>query len=222
MKKAFVLIPILLVALLATGCCKQIDKAKEATEVGARLSEDFAKLKDSEGNFELTPARLDKFFTHYPIFKALLEKKNEQAENLSENDNDLMALDLYVKLDKDLRDEGIDNPAEFYLTMAEVTAGFYYVTSKDFMQKAKGQLSEAVTNLKAQLNSPDMPEEQKAEIREAIAEMESSDDTAIELPSGLTEQELSLIEANLDKIATLLELETPKEETEENTDEEVL
>ncbi|MCK5833758.1 hypothetical protein KAH81_08830 [bacterium] len=224
MKKLLYGIFILMAALLVVGCCKSVDKAKDiaktaknATQVATRLTKDIGELQSEDGHFDLTQARLQKFFKNYPIFVSVIESKSEKVDNMEEGYNkDMMSIESFVKLDEDFRKAGIDNPAEFYLTIVEVSGAYSYVASKEFMENAQGQMDEAITAMKAQLQNPDLPAEQKAAIKDAIAEMNSTntEEAQGDLPEGLTQVEIDLVKANFDKISEILGMD-PEEAEEE-------
>ncbi|HHS50737.1 MAG TPA: hypothetical protein ENN07_06430 [candidate division Zixibacteria bacterium] len=222
MKKLILGIIIISIALLATGCCDSVEKAKdiaqtakETSQTISRFSEDMAKLRDEDGGFKLTPARLDRFFTNYPIFVEIVSAHDERIDEIDEDfERAMVGMETLVKLDKDLRDAGINNPAEFYLTMGKVSAIFFYISSQEYLSEAQGQMAEAIEAMKEQLDSPDIPEEQKAMMREAIAEMEASaeetEDT--ELPDDITQNEIELVRRNFKRIAETMGIEIDEDE----------
>jgi hypothetical protein len=203
-------------AIFIAGCCKTAEKAQEivesAKEIGetaVQLAEDFEKLQDEDGNFELTQDRLDKFFKYYPIFIETITEKGEKVEAMEDDFyKSMMGIQEFTKFDKSLRKAGIDNPAELYLTVSEVSTAFFYLSAEKHIGFAKEQISESMSLVKEQLENPDLPEEQKKALREAIAEMGSNPEALeVELPDNLTEKELELVKTNFAKIAESLGIE---------------
>ena len=122
----------------------------------------------------------------------------------------MVGITEFASLDKDLRNAGIDNAAEFYLTLIEVSAGIYYIIYEEQMESAKEEIAKGIEEMKKQLENPDVPEDQKEAIREAVKSMEESE--TFEAPEGLTGDELSLIRANFDKLVEVMDIEIEQEE----------
>ncbi|HDR91204.1 MAG TPA: hypothetical protein ENN75_03025 [candidate division Zixibacteria bacterium] len=224
MKRIIVAMLIIGIALISFGCCGVVDKAKDmAKEVeetaGAigRFAEDVEKLKGEDGNFELNQRRIDKFIREFPIFQAVIEAKGDEIDKSKDDfSKGMKSLSSLSNIDKDLRAAGIDNPAEFYLTMIEVSAGMFYLAFETQMAEAKKGMSEQVEIMKKQLDDPNIPEEQKEMLREAIEGLSGDDIDDAELPDDLDKKEIELIRKNFDRLAEVLGMEvTLTEEVEE-------
>jgi len=230
MKKLTVAVVITIVVFYGLGCCGAVDKAKDIAEeveksadTAARLVEEMDALRDDNGNFEITQARIDMFISEFPIFKDVMKAKaDEVEENKGDFQKGLKSLAEFVNIDKDLRKEGMKNPPEFYLTMTEVSAGLFYVSFEGAREKADAEMQKQIAIMKQQLENPDIPKEQKEIFRTTIAEMEEPDTIKAEIPEVLTEKELALIRKNFDKLVEAfgmqIELKEEAGEQVEDTD----
>ncbi|RKZ30287.1 hypothetical protein DRQ36_06075 [bacterium] len=216
MRRFVALLLVVLIAVFGIGCCGAVDEAKEVAkaakevaDAATKFAEDMEKLKDEEGNFELTQKRIDRFIEHYPVLMRIIEEKQDKVER-AESESSMVGITEFASLDKDLRNAGIDNAAEFYLTLIEVSAGIYYIIYEEQMESAKEEIAKGIEEMKKQLENPDVPEDQKEAIREAVKSMEESE--TFEAPEGLTGDELSLIRANFDKLVEVMDIEIEQEE----------
>jgi len=223
MKKTIVAMLIIGIALFSFGCCGAVDKAKEMAgeiEETAGAIERFAKeveeLKGEDGKFELNQRRIDKFIQEFPIFQEVIEAKGDEIDQSKDDfSKGMKSLSSLSNIDKDLRAAGIDNPAEFYLTMVEVSAGMFYLAFETQMAEAKEAMGEQVEVMKKQLDDPNVPEDQKEMLREAIEGLEEDDIEDAEIPDDLDKNEIELIRKNFDKIAEVMGMEVTLTETAE-------
>ncbi len=227
MKKTIVALVLIGIIIYGFGCCGVLDKAKDlakdvesTVDAMARFSEDIEKLKNEDGEFVLTQARIDKFIKQYPIFKEIVEKKGEEVESAKDDySKGMKSLNELANLDKDLRDAGIDNPAEFYLTFGEISAGMLYLSFEHYAKATKEGMSDQAAEFKKQLEDPNTPEDQKEMLREAIKAIEEVGQEKPDVPGELNEDEVDLIRKNFDAIAKLLGMEFPETQGDQETEE---
>ncbi len=223
MKKTIITLILIGIAIYGLGCCGAVDKAKEmaeevegTVETAARLSEEMEKLKNEDGEFELTQSRIDKFIREFPIFeKAMKEKSDEVEKTEDEFQKGMKSLSEISNIDEDLRSAGIENTAEFYLTMTEVSAAMFYLAFKSAMEEARTEMDKQVAEMEKQLEDPNIPEEQKEVIRQTIEGLKESDTTDSEIPDALNEKEIELVRKNFDKLADVLGMDVVLEEESE-------
>lgn len=227
MKKTIVALVLIGIIFYGFGCCGVLDKAKDlasdvesTVDAMARFSEDIEKLKNEDGEFVLTQARIDKFINQYPIFKEVGEKKSEEVEASKDDySKGMKSLSELANLDKDLRNAGVDNPAEFYLTFGEISAGMLYLSFEHYAKATKEGMSDQAAEFKKQLADPNTPEDQKEMLREAIKAIEEVGQEKPDVPSELNEDEVDLLRENFDKIAKLLGMEFPETQPDQETEE---
>lgn len=224
MKNTIITLILIGIAIYGLGCCGAVDKAKEmadeveeTVETATEISKEMEELRGEDGEFELTQRRLDKFMKEFPIFKKVMEEKADKVEQSKDDfKKGIKSLSEFSDINKDLKDAGMDNPAEFYLTMTEVSAAMFYLSFESSMKEAEAQMKKQIEEMKKQLEDPDTPEQQKEVLREAIEGMKESEETEREIPDMLTEDELKLVRNNFDELADVLGMDVELEkETEE-------
>ena len=215
-KRTMIIMLLLAIALFSFGCCGGIDKAKEMAEqieetakAAGHFAEEIEKLQDGDGNFTLTQSRIDMFIKEFPTFKEVMEEKAKKVEESDDDDfgKAMSSIGEFTDIEESLLDAGVKNPAEFYLTMIEVTAGFFVITSENVMKDAKGAVSQQIDIMKEQLENPDLPKEQKEALETTIEELEEAQDEETEMPEDITKSELELVRKNYDIIAKTLGME---------------
>lgn len=90
---------------------------------------------------------------------------------------------------------------EFQNQLAQLTA------TKQQVIDAKAQLEE----LKVQIADPNTPEEQKPQMQMTIQQLEGVFNPAANMPEGITQQELEILDANMQRIIATLEQYSPQQ-----------
>lgn len=204
------------IAIFGIGCCKCGEKAKDLVDfgkMGEKLAKEMDNLKDADGNFTLTQERIDKFIKNYPIYMKIIKEK---VQNIDETKGDLaknvVGFAEVSKIYNDLHKAGIDNIAEFFLTTNEVWLGVSYVLGMRTIESAKPDIDKSIEQAKALLDDPKVPEEQKKAIRDAITSAETQK-SSIQKPDALTDEEIALIDANLEKLGEVMDFKVNKVES---------
>jgi len=170
-KFMFVPVLLLLVGFLMTGC--KGEKSAGAKEEAS--AEKKVEKASEEENPKLTEKELLAFMKAFPVFVDITRKKGKEIEPLAEKDNLLSGMKMAGELeeyaeevDKALKDYGFTLES-FSAAHVKVMSAFAYGKLSEAMDKSKEQM-------KQMLNNPNMPEEQKEEIRKGLEDLEESEE----------------------------------------------
>ena len=128
----------------------------------------------------LSVAELQKFMIAFPIFRAELEKKGEKWEELGEGKTFADWLQKYTESNKDIAELDAKLKAagtswdEFVPTMSKTTVAMMAVMMDSMRTAMKDEMEEAgegMAELKARLNDPSVPEQEKSMIKAQLEMM---------------------------------------------------
>jgi len=175
MKKfALLFVLLLLVSGLFVDCRRGEDTP--APGIGKKIGR---KLEfDNADDMLLTDKEVKAFIKAYPDFMKIAEKEGEKLKGIGGKDllkamkGGRQALKSVKKINKALKPHGFT--IESYMkTYAKIFGTYGYMMMGETKKLAKGNIK----SMKALLDNPNIPEEQKEEIREAIKELEKEDDS---------------------------------------------
>jgi len=89
--------------------------------------DDIDELEDENGQFSLDNKGIKIFLDKYPVLAELVDQNPEisdKARPYGENPN--MEMDVFILLENDLEDRGIESVPRLYLITSEVISGFKY------------------------------------------------------------------------------------------------
>lgn len=174
--KKFALLFVLL--LLVSGLFVECRRGEEtpAPGIGKKIG---SKLKfDNTEELLITENEVKAFIKAYPDFIETAEKEGEKLKGIGGKDllkamrGGRQALKSVKKINKVLKPHGFT--IESYMkTYAKIFGTYSYMMGLEAKKLAKGNIK----SMKALLDNPNIPEEQKEEIREAIKELEKEDDS---------------------------------------------
>lgn len=174
--KKFALLFVLL--LLVSGLFVECRRGEEtpAPGIGKKIG---SKLKfDNTEELLITENEVKAFIKAYPDFIETAEKEGEKLKGIGGKDllkamrGGRQALKSVKKINKVLKPHGFT--IESYMkTYAKIFGTYGYMMGLEAKKLAKGNIK----SMKALLDNPNIPEEQKEEIREAIKELEKEDDS---------------------------------------------
>jgi type III secretory pathway component EscV len=171
-KFTFLALLLLLGSFLLTGC-----KGKESTAEGGEetSTEKQVEKASEEENPLLTEKEVVAFIEAFPVFVKITKKAEKEIDPLSDKKNLVSGMRVAGKfqqyaeeLDAGLKDYGFTFET-FSATYAKVMAAFAFGQMNEAMESSKVQM-------KQMLDNPNIPEEQKEEIREGLKEMEESEE----------------------------------------------
>ena len=161
----FVFVLFLLVGFLAAGC-KGKEKAGKSGETGA-----VKKAEEQAEDLLLTEKEVTNFIDAYPVFVEITRKKEKEIEPLTDKENLLSGMqfaeefkEYAEEIEAALRKYGFTLES-FGAAYAKVMGAFFY-----------GQMRGAGGAMEKLLDNPDIPEEQKEEIRKSLEETEESEE----------------------------------------------
>ena len=185
----------MVVAFVGGGCSKG-EKEKKSVETPAV----------AEGAIILTNDMIDEFLKVYPtVFSKMAEKKD--ALEKYRDDNPVVSAQgqkAVEELKMELASEGIDL-GRFNAIYQKILLATYYITQKQRAESIPPEARKAkIDELKKRADSPDVSEQDKANILQAVAELEATTSGEVKLPPGLSEGEAKLVEARFDEIRTAI------------------
>ena len=186
----------MVVAFVGVGCSKGKKEEKAAVE----------KPAVAEGAIILTNDMIDEFLKVYPtVFSKMAEKKD--ALEKYRDDNPVVSAQgqkAVEELKMELASEGIDL-GRFNAIYQKILLATYYITQKQRAESIPPEARKAkIDELKKRADSPDVSEQDKANILQAVAELEATTSGEVKLPPGLSEGEAKLVEARFDEIRTAI------------------
>ena len=170
-KFMFLAVLVLLGSFLLTGC-KGKETSGEKAEVNA---EEKVEKAAKEENPLLTEKEVLAFIDAFPVFVKITKKAEKEIDPLADKKNLVSGMKVAGKfeeyaeeLDAALKDYGFTFDS-FSAAYAKVMGAFAFGQMNEAMESSKEQM-------KQMLNNPNIPEEQKEEIRKGIQEMEESEE----------------------------------------------
>lgn len=167
MKKCMLLfVMFLVVSFLQTGCSKGEEKADKTS------TEKKMENKEEEENLYLTEKEVKGFIKAFPVFVEITKQKEEDIEPLADKDDFASGMRLTTEFMK-YKDEIDAALKEYGFTLESFSAAY----GKIMAAYAYGQMAGATGEMmKKMLDNPNIPEEQKEEIRKSLKESEESEE----------------------------------------------
>lgn len=162
----FVFVLFLLVGFLAAGC-KGKEKAGKSGETGAG-----GKPEKQTEDLLLTEKELTNFIDAYPVFIEITKQKEKEVKPLAGNKNPLRGVQFVEEFKEHVEEiEAALGKYDFTLesfgaTYNKVLGAIVYSQ----MESATGEM------MKKMLDNPNVPEEQKEEIKKSLKETEESEE----------------------------------------------
>jgi hypothetical protein len=167
--KRFMLVPLVLlsVVFLTTGCGGKGDETS-----GETSSEKNIEKQEEVENLYLTEKEVKAFIKAYPVFVKITEKKKEDIEPLADKEDLISGMKITSEFNEYA--EEIDAALKDYgFTLESFSAAY----GKIMAAYAYGQMAGAAGEMmKKMLENPNVPEEQKEEIRKSMKEAEESEE----------------------------------------------
>ena len=164
-KFMFLSVLFLLAGFLMPGC-KGEKSEKESADISAGR-----KIEDKVKDLSLTEKEVIAFIDAYPVFAEITRQKGEEIKPLTEKGTPLRGTRIAGELIE--YKEEIDAALKKYDFTFET---FSASLSKVMGAYAYGQMSGVSVEMKKLLDNPNIPEEQKEQIRKSIKEAESSEE----------------------------------------------
>jgi hypothetical protein len=161
----FLSVLLLLASFLATGCGKGEEKAGETS------TEKRIEKKEEVESLYLTEKEVKAFIKAFPVFAEITRKKGEEVEPLTERE-DLVSGVRFAGALKEYQEE-IDAALKDYGFTLESFSAVHVKIMGAFVY---GQMQGATEEMKKLLDNPNIPEEQKEEIRKSLKETEESEE----------------------------------------------
>ncbi len=162
----FLSVLFLLVGFLATGCSKGEEKTGETN------AEKKMEKKEEDENLYLIEKEVKAFIKAYPVFVEITKKKEKDIEPLADNDDLVSGMKITAEFEE-YKNEIDAALKEYGFTLESFGAAY----GKIMAAYAYGQMAGAAEDMmKKMLNDPNVPEEQKEELRKSIKETEESEE----------------------------------------------
>ncbi|GEM_PF-3359794 len=226
----------IILCIFFVGCAKKEEEppAEETTEAPVLPT--------------ITDKSIDEFIKTYPTIQQSFETRRDELAQIDKDSPvaGSMSNRLMDEIEDELRDKGVDVEYFFGLYQKIAISATYIRARQDvenmdpvlvqskieqlevvledssITDEQKGQINQAITELKAQkeiakqrqtqieqlraaLEDPQTPEEEKAQIRMALENVEAMKNQATMLPEGLTEEELAVIQRRLNELVALFQ-----------------
>jgi hypothetical protein len=204
----------LALSIFVFGCEKKNAKTKgtEAVKSEATQNENIDRSGEQINDFQkkllaikLSQSDIDYVLEKMPAWTDVHLKHYEQIDSIlkSADANDLSFVDKVDGLKADLDSGGID-PDRFFAQLEKTLHGYFFYNEAANIQNNKAEFDKQIAELEAKLNSPDTPEEQKAQLKNIIEGSQKEMTMLKGTPPGYSEEEYKLIELNMEKIQKIL------------------
>ncbi|MEO0248268.1 MAG: lipoprotein [candidate division WOR-3 bacterium] len=184
---------------------KEIEK-QTGVELGGGMSEEEIR------NYRLSDSDVEKYIKDYP---KIAEKYEEFGKSVDRTPaGPMKGVTIMAGSEKmlaDLRVMGWNPPEKFFAVHYAVWTGIAYNSMKVGMEEMPGDLGEARKQMEEMLNDPNIPPDQKAEIRKGLKEMEGAQDEMkkqlreIEKGNPEIEHNAKVVERHMDDLMEMFE-----------------
>ena len=192
MKKfVFLSVLFLIVCFLSSGCGKGEEKAGETS------AEKKIEKKEEAEDLLLTEKEVIAFIDAYPVFVEITKKKEKDIEPLADKENLLSG----VRFAEEFREyaEEIEGAlAEYGFTLESFGATHGKILSAIVYNQMEAATGEMMKNM---LDNPNVPEEQKEELRKSIKEAEESEEMKA------TKENWKVVEKHMSELENLFKAE---------------
>ena len=174
MKRFVILFTVLfLISSLFVGCRRAAESPAE--EVTGR-TEGKVEFSDTD-DVLLTEKEVKAFVKAHPVFTEVAKKEGEKFEGMDKNvfkalKSGRQAAKFVEKINKVLKPYGFDMES-FMVTYGKIMGTVTYQMGLEMKKLGKGNIK----SMKDMLDNPNIPEDKKESIREAIEELEKGDDS---------------------------------------------
>ena len=208
MKKSLLLA--LALSIFLFGCDKNDAKTK-ATE--AVPSDQIERPNQEMNDFQkkllettINQASVDYVLAKLPVWTEINLKYYDKLTEVfqSAEGNDLSFIDKVDGLRGELTKNGIE-AEKFFPALEKTLHGYFFYNESANIKNNKAEFDRQMAELEQRLNSPDTPEEQKAQLKSIIEGSKNEMAMLQGTPPGFTEEEYKLIELNKEKIEKLLQ-----------------
>lgn len=187
----------MLIFLACSKAKSDAEGVEQKTEEQAEITKDIPLL---------TNERIDEFVKMYPVvFEKMTARKDAllkyRHDNPVESAEGAKAVE---ELKAELAALGVDMD-QFNFIYQKILYSTYYLNQK---QRAEGisteQIDIKIAELRSKATQPDTDEELKVQLKQAISELEAAKVLKTQLPAGLTEAEVKLVEARFAEIQNVI------------------
>jgi hypothetical protein len=183
---------------------KEIEK-QTSVDLGGKMSEEEIE------NYRLTDADVEKYIEDFPKLAKDFKELGETIEKTpGESLKGLALMTGSEKIKAGLRAMGWNPPEKFFAVHRAIWMTISYNNMRRATEDVSGHIEENKKEMEEMLNDPNIPAEQKRQIRESLKEMESSHEQLQkhmrELEkSGELEHNAMVVERHMDELNRMLE-----------------
>jgi len=186
------------IAVCFIGCAK-----------GDKTEEVVVESPDAAGEMQiptLTSELIDDFLKIYPTVFAKMSAKKDELEKYRDENPVVSAQGAKAveDLKLELASEGIDLGQFNAIYQKILYSTYYLMQNKRAESVSSGSVQAKIEALKLRAESPGVSAEDKAKIMQAVAELETAKDIQPQLPPGLSEAEVALVQTRFEEIRTAI------------------
>ncbi|MCK5832583.1 hypothetical protein KAH81_02835 [bacterium] len=188
----------LILTILLSGCAKKDEQVINEIET--------PKEKATIEIPTLTNSEIDTFLKIYPIVFEKMTSKKDALEKYRDDNPVLSAQGAKAveELESELAAIGIDLNT-FNAVYQKVLFSTYYLMQKKRSEGISSeQIDAKIAEIKVRVDDPETPAELKPQLVQAISELEAAKSFNSEIPAGLSEEEIKLVESRFTEIQTII------------------
>ncbi|MEO0191317.1 MAG: hypothetical protein ABIM46_00895 [candidate division WOR-3 bacterium] len=192
---------------LGRGCGACVQRQIEK-QTGVNLGTGMT--QEEMENYRLTDADVEKYIKDFPRLAREFEELSETVERTPTKPlKGFTALAGSEKMLAELRAMGWNPPEKFFAVHYAVMTGIAYNALKAGMEEVPGDLGEYKRQMEEMLNTPNIPPEQKRQIRESLREMEQAhkrmEEQMRELERGEIKHNARVVERHMDELQKMFD-----------------
>jgi len=189
---------------ISTAVQKEIEK-QTGVDLGGEMSQEEIE------NYRLTDADVEKYIKDFPKLADEFEELGESIEKTPGKPlKGLTAMTGSEKMMAELRAMGWNPPEKFFAVHYAVWMGIAYNSMQAAMEEVPGDLGESKKQMEEMLNNPNIPPEQKRQIRESIKEMDRAQEQMKEQmkeleKNGEVKHNAKVVERHMDDLTEMFD-----------------
>jgi len=197
MKYKVYLVVLLIAGLFLLGSCAK--EEKEGTQEEQQTEETQEMQQQIPGDVMLTNEVIDKFLKEYPVVHQAFTEKSEALKGMESDDPVVSskATKAFEELKAELAKDDIDVEGTAAIAR-KVLIGVMYIQMK--------QQVDQLDQLRAQAANPETPPQTKAQLESAIAQLEEIEKNGMEIPQGVSQAEITIIETRFNDIMKVMQV----------------